>query len=110
MPAVPTTNERRRWPTSADVSHGGWLVAADPLAAPLTWTVEPGVRCKAAGVKYHAGLVETVENLEEHSNVTTEDGLGLTARVVALATGHNREMVAYEVSSPFPPASVITEP
>uniref|UniRef100_A0A7S0N756 lycopene beta-cyclase n=1 Tax=Pyramimonas obovata TaxID=1411642 RepID=A0A7S0N756_9CHLO len=53
-------------------------------------------RCQAAGVRFHDDLVEEIDNLEGHSEVTCRGGLKVEAKVVTLATGHNREMLKYE--------------
>ncbi|KAK3288595.1 hypothetical protein CYMTET_3931 [Cymbomonas tetramitiformis] len=71
-------------------------------------------RCKEGGVRYHAALVDVLENFEESGEVhkpkdasTTsmlhcDDGFDITSRLVVLSTGHNREMVQYESNdSPY---------
>uniref|UniRef100_A0A7S0D9N0 Lycopene beta-cyclase n=1 Tax=Amorphochlora amoebiformis TaxID=1561963 RepID=A0A7S0D9N0_9EUKA len=58
-------------------------------------------RCAKNGVKYYEGLVDSVQNQRDGTKlIRASEGAEFGARVVAMSTGHNREVLEYEEGSP----------
>jgi lycopene epsilon-cyclase len=58
-------------------------------------------RCAAAGVRYMADLVSEVDNSDDAtSRLRTDGGAAVAAKLTVCASGHARELVAYEPGKP----------